>query len=256
ITSTLKMPISIGLQTVRHLDIRDLLQKVNKFELSAFEIFFDSFRPRDIKIQVKKHLRPLIDNPEFTFTVHAPIICPSKSTWLDIMTNCLEFAGQYRAKLLTIHPSLNISRFISKVISLIKFTLKEFKDIKICIENTPSTSAEMINQVFNKLKKYENIGLTFDIGHSQLAPMTNNSSETSAIEYLRLLEGPILECHVHTNRGKKDEHLSIRNNSGIIDIRRIIHILTEEKKFEGPYIFEYYRKNMEKDVELLKELLK
>ena len=247
--------ISIGLQTVQHLKIETLLQKIHEFNLFAFEIFFNGFLPRDVNHKVRILLEEVEKNPEFLVTLHAPLIEVSKSFWFDVMEECLAFAQKYGARFCTIHPDPHPSKFLHKAIPLIQLALKDYKEITILIENTPSTPADIINEIFTRVGQYKNVGLTYDIGHSQLAPLTSHNQRRSAIEYLKKLKGPILESHIHTNRGKKDEHLSICDIAGIIDLRAIIRTLIERKKFAGPLIFEYYRGDMRKDIQLLKDLI-
>jgi sugar phosphate isomerase/epimerase len=247
--------LSVGLQTVQHLKIETVLQKIHEFNISAFEIFFNGFLPRDISHQVRILLEKLKKTPEFLLTVHTPLIGLSESFWFDVMEECLEFAQKCGARLCTIHPDPDPSKFLQKAIPLIKLALKDYKEITILIENTPSTPADIMNEIFSQIKQYKNVGLTYDMGHSQLAPLTSHNQKKSAVEYLEKLNGPILECHIHTNRGKEDEHLSIRDTAGIIDLKAIIRTLIERKKFTGPLIFEYYRGDMREDIQLLKDLI-
>lgn len=247
--------LSIGLQTVKHLKIETLLQRLHEFNIHTFEIFFDDFLPRDISHQVRKQLKRLGEEPEFLLTIHAPLIEVSKTFWVDIMKECLDFAHNYGARLCTIHPDPKPSKFLQKAIPLIELALKDYKEITILIENIPSTPADIINELFEHVTGYKNVAFTYDIGHSQLAPVTSHSQKRNPVEYLKKLNGPILECHVHTNRGESDEHLSIRDAAGMIDLRAIIRTLIARKKFGGPLIFEYYRGYMRKDIELMEELI-
>ena len=72
---------------------------------------------------------------------------------------------------------------------------------------------------------------------------------------MEVLEVPILECYVHTNRGKKDEHLSIQNAAGVISLRDVLRNLIDQKEFSDPFIFEYFRGNMEKDLQIMRNWL-
>jgi len=249
------MPLRIGLQTVKHLKIEEVIQTALDFDLNAFEIFFDGYLPRDLTEKSKEYLTKIKNIANFLLTVHSPLISTSQSYWARIMHECLIFAQQYGAALFTIHPDPSSSQFLQKTISLIELAQNDFNEITLLIENTPSTPATMINEIFEQLRQYKNLGFTFDIGHAQLAPISSVPRRKNAINYLEVLEVPILECHVHTNRGKKDEHLSIQNAAGVINLRKVLRILMEQKDFSGPFIFEYFRGNMKKDLQMMRNWL-
>ncbi len=249
------MTLSIGLQTVNHLGIEEILHKVKDLNLSAFEVFFDKYLPKDISPYCRDWFNKLNDDPGFTLTIHGPLEDISNSSWLEIMGDCLEFAHQYGAKLFTIHPGLDLSTFLKKAQKLVEMAVRDYEGIQIAIENIPSTPADVMNKILGELRKYRNVGLTFDIGHSQLAPISPREQKRSAVDYLKRLKAPILECHVHANRGEQDEHLSICDKSGVIDVERIICTLISQKHFRGPFILEYFRGNMKKDVQYIKKLI-
>ena len=249
------MPFTIGLQTVKHLKIEEILQTTLDYDLNAFEIFFDGHLPRDLTERVKEMLSKVQKTANILLSIHAPLISTSKSYWFRTMHECLLFAQRYGASLFTIHPDPTSSQFLQKAKTLIELAQKEYKELTILIENTPSTPANMINEFFDQLHQFKNVGFTFDIGHAQLSPISSATRRKNAINYLEVLEVPILECHVHTNRGKKDEHLSIQNAAGVISLKEVIRNLIDQKKFSGPFIFEYFRGNMEKDLQMMRNWL-
>ncbi|TXT66215.1 MAG: hypothetical protein BAJALOKI3v1_40025 [Promethearchaeota archaeon] len=247
--------IPIGLQTVKHHSIKFSLEYTLEMKLSAFEIFFDGFLPRDIIPSFIDTLNDYRIREELLYTVHSPIIDIQDSNWSDEMKNSLNFAQKIKAKFLTVHAEPKMDRLVSKVQPFLKLCSKTYPKLRIGIENTPYTSCEKFNNLMMALREYPNVGITFDIGHAQLAQLNSKTEVKDPLAYLKKLKNPIFECHLHTNDGVHDNHLSTTDKKGIINIKEILSELIIHRDFNGPIIFEYFKENMNEDLHQLQGLL-
>jgi len=246
----------IGFQTVKYRKIEEILKYAIEKELSAFEIFFDGFLPRDISHSFIEILNNYRCSNKLFFTVHAPIIQIDETHWIDIMKETLVFSKNVNAKYLTIHAEAREELFLSKLHPLLELCLEKYKRMKLCLENTPYISCEKMNKILDKLKIFPNVGITFDIGHAQLAYINQSISIKNAFLFLKELEGSIFECHLHNNDGISDSHLSITNRAGVINIKEILRELITKKEFCGPFIFEYFRGDINMDLNFLRNITK
>ncbi|MBD3214526.1 MAG: hypothetical protein GF311_18075 [Candidatus Lokiarchaeota archaeon] len=245
----------IGFQTVKHHSIEYVLKNALDGKLSAFEIFFDGFLPRDIIPSFINKLNEYRINEELLFTVHSPIIELKDSKWINAMKDSLNFAQKIKANLLTVHAEPKIDLLVSKIKPFLRLCFASYPKLRIGIENTHYTSCEKFNNLMMSLREYPNVGITFDIGHAQLAPLYSKTKLKDPLAYLKNLKSPILECHLHNNDGVHDNHLSITDKKGIINIKEILRELIIHRDFNGPIIFEYFREHMEKDLSYLQKIL-
>lgn len=183
--------------------------------------------------------------------MHSPIISLGTRKNMEIFSSCIDFANSIGARIYTIHGDVSTSKGINNLEILIK-EAQEY-DIKVGLENTFITTST-INNLFNKFKQYDNVGITFDMGHAGIYHVSDEVQERNALKYLENIEGPIIEVHAHNNNGKEDEHNQI--NNGIIPFKHILDYLTNNLSFQGPIILEYLRYQVEEDINFIKNLIR
>lgn len=227
----------IGLQTIKGFNIEDILDKAITLGFRAFEIFFDGYYCSELPQAFRTQLKERINEHDLFLTVHAPIIKTLNQETIQMIYDHLAFAHSMDAHIFTLHPIYPLKIFSLFLKTVLKEANKSAPSVRIGIENIPMSTASELNNLFSQLDMIQNVGLTFDIGHAQLT--------SNALEYLNALRMPIVECHLHTNDGKCDSHLDIRDERGIIPIRRILKTIFLEKDFKGPYILEYWREEMD-----------
>ncbi len=214
------------------------------------EIFFDGFLPQAFPNATRKKIDDLSDT--LYLTIHSPLKNPFEKEGYHDLLDCLNFAIQIKAKIFTIHADYRINKFINFLEDFLANS--NYSEIIIGIENIPGITVNEMNEIFNNLNVYPNLGVTFDISHAQLSPIFLKKKEKNAFKYLKNLNAPIMEIHLHNTDGFSDLHSRIRE--GIIDIREILVYMKKEKDFKGPYIIEYWRENVFNDYLWLHELLK
>jgi len=140
----------------------------------------------------------------FFFFVHGPeegnpFDCQELRTKLLPQIKILvDFAYELDAKLITIHFWLD-QRFIEKTILIDKLNILEEmmnltikKRIALCLENL-SERTDDFKQAFNLFPK---MGLTLDLGHSQLL-----TSKNTAYSFIEMYPERISHVHIHDNYG-------------------------------------------------------
>jgi len=240
--------MNIGLQTVNYVEHEEHFKHAIEIRATAFEIFFHGFTPNDIKPSFKSTLKKAADT--VFLTVHSPIISLVSRKNMEFFNSCLDFANEYGARIYTIHGDISTSKGIRNLEILIKKA--QDYDIKIGLENTFITT-NTINEIYNKFKHYNNVGITFDIGHAGIYDVSDEIKESNALKYLKNIAGPIIEVHAHNNNGKEDEHRRI--NDGVIEFEPLLRYLVDKLEFEGPIILEYLKYQAEEDIKFIKDLI-
>ncbi|MCP4714810.1 MAG: sugar phosphate isomerase/epimerase, partial [Deltaproteobacteria bacterium] len=162
-----------------------------------------------------------------------------------IISEHICFAKDMGASLINIHlyTDSGIDAFIESIIPY--FDDLAQNRISLAIENTPLTTPDNFNELFEKILKsghpaLSNAGMCLDIGHANLCSPTINDY----IRYLDLLEPhvPINHVHLHENYGDCDSHLclftgpSAQNTDGISLLIRRLH----GRHFNGSLILEQW----------------
>lgn len=201
-------------------------------------------------LDIDKDLRKIIKDKSLANTihlsVHADCLCnPLLEHTHNQFFNCIELAKDIGALLINIHLFIEegIKRYLD---SLIPFIIKTSQlGIKLSIENTPKTTPQDFNALFNAMRNNRrintsHIGMCLDIGHANLCYTTNNN-------YLGFIDQldkslPIIHIHMHENYGDNDTHLPVftgpagSNPTGIIEVLR--HL--KNRQFRGAIILEQW----------------
>ncbi len=222
----------------------------NRFD--AFEWFPDKNRSgqgwavEDIKPDIRSYIKETALKHNITLSVHASL----SANPLDIETHGIimkeiKFAKEIGAELINIHLYVNceIELYVKAVMPILQQIEKT--GIKITFENTPITSPEDFNRLFNLLQKMnivekEYIGMCFDVGHANLCSATHN-------DYLGFIDRldtsvPISHMHMHENYGDYDSHLPVftgPSGSDSCGIRGLMERL-KRSRFSGSIILEQW----------------
>ncbi|MGV9199249.1 MAG: sugar phosphate isomerase/epimerase family protein [Promethearchaeia archaeon] len=236
----------IGLQTIKGFKIENILNRAIGMGFHAFEIFFDGYGCSDLSSAFQDQLVKRIEKNQVFLTVHAPIWEELNENAKQNLYDHLNFANEMKAHIFTLHPIYPLDEFSDFLDTFLSKAQNLVPELQIGIENTPMTSVNDLNSLFSQLEFPKNAGITYDIGHAQLAG--------DVFAYLAELRAPLFECHVHTNDGKSDDHLDIRDPQGVIPIKKILKFLVLKKEFKGPYILEYWREGIYKTYDWLLEM--
>jgi sugar phosphate isomerase/epimerase len=178
----------------------------------------------------------------------------------------LKMAKKLGARLITIHGGHYRNEQEScRSVVMARESLKEvnpyFTDIKLCVENLPTTGhVNDIKKEFPKgigetsymVKELDNVGICLDVGHA-------NVVEDVLVFYDVLKKsGKLWDFHLHDNLGDKDSHLEI--GAGNIPFWELFMELRKDnyKGFLSIELDTWCRKKMEKKerIEALKKLRK
>lgn len=101
-----------------------------------------------------------------------------------------------------------VKRTVNKTIEVFSELLKEYPDINIYLENMFDDSPEILADISEGLKEYENYGVCFDYAHAVL-------SASPVDKWVRVLSEYIKHIHINDNDLKNDSHLAV--GDGCID---------------------------------------
>ena len=165
-----------------------------------------------------------------------------------ILMREIKFATEIGAELINIHLSVNcgIEPYVQAIMPILR-QIKE-RGIKISFENTPFTTPEDFNRLFELLDGMNImddgcVGICLDVGHANLCSATHN-------DYLGFIDRlnssvPIIHIHMHENYGDCDAHLPLfigpagTNSDGIRELLRRL----KKSNFSGSIILEQWPDN-------------
>jgi len=166
----------------------------------------------------------------FFFLVHGPeegnpFDCQElKARLLPQIEVLLDFACELDAKLVTVHFWLD-QRFIRKAILREKLTILEEmmalatkKRVNLCLENL----SERTDDFKEAFSRFAELGLTLDIGHSELL-----TSRNTAYSFIETCPDRIKHVHIHDNCGgdTPDDDLHLPLGEGTIAFEPILKAL-------------------------------
>jgi sugar phosphate isomerase/epimerase len=166
----------------------------------------------------------------FFFIVHGPeegnpFDCQElKTKLLPQIEVLVDFAHELDAKFITIHFWLD-QRFIKKTILIEKLDILEKmmslankRGMKLCLENLSERTIDL-EQAFHR---FPELGLTLDIGHSELL-----TSENTAYSFIETYPERIKHVHIHDNCGGStpDDDLHLPLGEGTIAFEPILQAL-------------------------------
>lgn len=236
----------------------------NRGEISAFELIFRDFSPSDLKSDFKKWLAREMVTRGIFFTIHAKQVDILKGAKeVEEIRNTVTFAQEVGAKIITLHLSRPGKGFAKTIATLANAS------VKLSIENTAYRdengklvmhSAQDINRVFRYLREIspanlENIGLTFDIGHTKWSP------EGDPLKFLKKLNPavPPFEIHLHGSRleGKQERHIPLTEDAEIMSVfPETMRFFFSRWRFKGSLMLEYFPEKPENPGNLGREVTK
>ncbi|MBF0432536.1 MAG: TIM barrel protein [Fibrobacteria bacterium] len=221
----------------------------NRF--NAFEWFPDKqedgsgWDVDDIDRTTRQFIKNIAKASDLNMSLHLPWdYNPSDLQKQYPLSAFIRFAKDTGCGLINLHlQHEHIEAYTEAIIPVIK-SLKQ-AGILTSLENTVSTSPELINSFFRMLWERApeiigHCGLCLDIGHANLSSSTKNN-------YLGFIDTlssdiPIIHCHLHENFGDADSHLTLftgpsrENPSGI---KGVIERL-QNRNYTGVLILEQW----------------
>jgi sugar phosphate isomerase/epimerase len=197
--------------------------------LDAFEWFSDKGRQGwcedDMTAEARALLRQAAAEKGLRFSVHAPYKdAPWTADGMAALRRSLAFAADIGAAVVNLHlfTERGPEAFVEALRPLIAEAAQ--RGVRLSIENTPQTTPDDFNAVFERLAKVPEpvgdvVGMCLDMGHANLCLATRN-------DYLAYVDRlgwhvPIIHWHAHENWGDRDSHLplftgpSAQNDGGI-----------------------------------------
>lgn len=218
----------------------------------AFEWFPDKkewgagWDEKDINTETRRYIKNKAIDNDIALSVHAPwYYNPLKHENCVLLLKDIEFAQDIGATLLNIHLHTDegIENYVKAITPIIKSSAET--GLNLSIENTPLTTPEDFNRMFDLLQNFkdipvQNVGMCFDLGHANLCSSTRNDY----LRFVYLLESQshIIHVHMHENFGDCDSHLPVftgpsrENDAGVREfVKRL-----RELNFSGSIILEQW----------------
>jgi sugar phosphate isomerase/epimerase len=208
--------IRIGNQTHCHTPARLPYGFAVRHGFDAFEWFSDKGRfgwtEDDFGPAERAQLRQTSQRNGPHFSVHAPHAAdPTSPAGADAIRRSIRFAGDVGAGVVNLHllPEHGAERFVESLRPLLE--LAGPAGVRLSLENTPQTSPDHFNAVFEVLSRGREaagrIGMCLDMGHANLFAGTRNDY----VRFVDLLGNhvPIIHWHAHENWGDRDSHLTL-----------------------------------------------
>jgi sugar phosphate isomerase/epimerase len=222
----------IGNQTSRHVPWRLPYEFALEHSFGAFEWFSDTgpagWSEGAVDGRARQALRREGETLGVRFSVHVPVAAdPTRSEGVTAISRSLDFAGGVAAEVVNIHlfPERQAGEFAMAIRPLLA---NAPAGVRLCLENTPATSPEYVNKVFEELLSLPGaggrVGMCLDTGHANLHASTRNDY----LGYVDRLQShvPVIHWHAHENWGDGDSHLplftgpSARDDNGLRGLTR------------------------------------
>lgn len=182
---------------------------------------------------------------DIAFSVHAPWRSnPIRPEGRAAIEKSIDTAHWIHARLVNLHLWLESSaeRFAQALVPITDMARRS--GIRLSIENTPTTSPEEFNTLFDIVSSRDelrgHVGMCLDMGHANLFPGTQN-------DYLAFVDRldpsvPIIHWHAHENPGDWDRHQTLFTGPSAADDRGIRGLVDRLKarSFEGMVIMEQW----------------
>lgn len=182
---------------------------------------------------------------DIRFSVHAPVWAdPLDPDGVTALHEAIDFGDAIDARVIVFHLAAEDEP--NAIAEAMRPIIDHAVTAQICLalENTPVTSPEQFNSLFEHLRNNEqaaaHVGMCFDVGHANLHPATHNDY----VAYLDRLAPyvPIAHVHVHENYGDDDSHLPIGTGPAAADatgVRSLIKRL-HWRGYDGSLIMEQW----------------
>ena len=200
----------------------------------------------DMDLAIRYYIKDIAMQHDIAMSVHVSLqATPLKPETNRIILGNIDFAHDIGASLLNIHLQVDegVEAYVKAITPIIEYSAEA--RIRLSIENTPLTTPDDFNEMFNLLRgKGEmvtaHVGMCLDIGHANLCEATHNDY----LEFLCRLDAqiPVVHLHMHCNYGDYDSHLTLFTGPAGLDDSGILAFmqLLKERNFRGSIIFEQW----------------
>jgi sugar phosphate isomerase/epimerase len=200
----------------------------------------------DLSPGLRAELRSAAQSRGMRLSVHArwtfnPLIADAA----PIVLRDIELAKDLGAAVLIIHlyPQAGMRSYAEAVLPLLRWAAAS--GLKVAIENTPETTPDQFNELFDELQRLappelQHVGMCLDLGHANLCACTRNHY----LGYIDRLQAhvPIIHLHVHENWGDADSHLPLFTGPAGRDCRGVQGFLERmvQRRYSGSLILEQW----------------
>jgi sugar phosphate isomerase/epimerase len=239
----------IGNQTSSQARARLPYEFALRHGFDAFEWFSDRGREgwceADMDTAQRRKLREEGAAHGILFSVHAPHAAnPVSREGAAQIQRSIEFAGDVAAGVVNIHLFADHgARAFSDALGPLLESARAV-DVRLSLENTPLTSPDDFNRVFDVLSTHPEadgrVGMCLDMGHANLQASTRN-------DYLGFVDRlgqhvPIIHWHAHENWGDRDNHLTLFTGPSARDERGLRGLVSrlQRRGFRGSVVLEQW----------------
>ncbi|MEI6845462.1 MAG: TIM barrel protein [Candidatus Firestonebacteria bacterium] len=113
-------------------------------------------------------------------------------------------------------------------IKALKYSLRNIKGVRIGVENWTVNSRIADFEKIRKAISSKRLGMLLDLGHMNIAVKKGLIDRKDLKTYIASLPLPIIELHVHDNKGEEDSHLPL--GRGNMDYAEVFKLLKDSKK--------------------------
>ncbi len=128
--------------------------------------------------------------------------------------------------------------------------------LKLGVENSQRgviNSPEKMNKAVERVGD-ERMGLLVDVGHINTTVAKGWVDCASAVEFLAGLRVPIWDTHIHNNSGQTDDHRTVRDPEGTLDMREVV-VGLHALGYAGPLNMECTRKARKQSMREMEETI-
>jgi sugar phosphate isomerase/epimerase len=182
---------------------------------------------------VRSIFREMASARDLKFQIHAPFSDVNLASVNErfreqavcVMAETIACAADGGAKVMTVHPgtispmgSYHPEKVLLASIKSLKSLapVAENSGVALAVENMPSASWAFMSTAAEARKIHDEtgLGLCFDIGHAHVAGTEAEFFEISDL---------FVNVHVHDNRGKRDEHMTVgEGGAGFAGLRKAL----------------------------------
>ncbi|MCR5614036.1 sugar phosphate isomerase/epimerase family protein [Treponema sp.] len=209
--------VKFGFQSSKYnnLNLEQELQFADINKIDFFDVFFDGFKPEDVKS---------VELPE-NFTVHLPIGFAKYDK--ELQQQFFDYINERKPKTVTIH-------FCELTYESLEAICTSIPGVRVCVENTFPDVNEFYNNTYKEFMMAANeyaaqrgfrFSATFDTGHAKL----NGQDPVEFLSQLIESEIDVFTVHLHDNDGKEDSHRPAGSVYNGINFAQLLEILKNLK---------------------------
>ncbi|MBN2361028.1 MAG: sugar phosphate isomerase/epimerase, partial [Deltaproteobacteria bacterium] len=226
----------LGLQTCRHngLYIEDEMRHTARQGMSAFEIFFDGYMPREIDHRARQRFASMAAGMGLRLSLLSPLIPLAGAAGRELLRELVVFAVDVGATLLVVPAGCVVER--APVAEAVAQAREH--GIVVAIGNGPDVARCCTPQrLVDVLAAIPDAEVALDVGHAHL--LGDAASYTAELlELLAATDRRVVHLQLHDNDGRSDDHLSM--GDGTVALRDVLALLFDSG-FDGTGIVEHWR---------------